>query len=211
MRLTASLQLLLLALCLLCTPARAQQADLNEALQSVRASLEALPDSGASEAERRELQEIFQQTIGFLQRSQSLQGEQVALREQIDRAPQSSRDVRLQLERLKTVDGETLRRNAGRQDLVSLEQALELRVTQMFNWQNELTAVRPGEQPVDQGRADIADVQLTRGRRSETNLDGHEDPASLKAKAAGRPLVRFASMALRRRKLSTFISKMVAW
>ncbi|SFM30838.1 mechanosensitive channel MscK [Halopseudomonas yangmingensis] len=141
MRLTASLQLLLLALCLLCTPARAQQADLNEALQSVRASLEALPDSGASEAERRELQEIFQQTIGFLQRSQSLQGEQVALREQIDRAPQSSRDVRLQLERLKTVDGETLRRNAGRQDLVSLEQALELRVTQMFNWQNELTAV----------------------------------------------------------------------
>ncbi|SJM62941.1 hypothetical protein FM111_09190 [Brevundimonas diminuta 3F5N] len=30
-------------------------------------------------------------------------------------------------------------------------------------------------------------MQLTRGRRSETNLDGHEDPASLKAKAAGRP------------------------
>ena len=31
------------------------------------------------------------------------------------------------------------------------------------------------EQPVDQGGADVADVQATRGRRGEADLDGHAE------------------------------------
>jgi hypothetical protein len=39
--------------------------------------------------------------------------------------------------------------------------------------QDELAALPFREHPVDQSRADVADVQLAGGRRGETDLDGH--------------------------------------
>lgn len=39
----------------------------------------------------------------------------------------------------------------------------------VFNAQDEGAALAAGEQPIEQGRAGVADVQVAGGRRSETN------------------------------------------
>ena len=53
------------------------------------------------------------------------------------------------------------------------------------------------KQPVHQGGADIADVQPTRRRRGETNLDGHGGSTTSKARRLGRAATRRSQGAAR--------------
>ncbi len=132
--------LLLTCLILLALPAFADP-EIDAAIESVRAEMQALAESNLSEIEKRDLQELHQQTINFLQRSKTTQRESAELRAQVEKAPAATRSTRQQVERASPQDAEKLREEFGRQELHALETQLGERVSRMFSAQNELTAV----------------------------------------------------------------------
>lgn len=115
--------------------------DTAAAIDSVRQSIQTLADSALTEAEKRDLLELYQGTLTFLQRIQATERDQAALRAHVEEAPGQIRDIRQQIDRSQPADLERLRSTLEGQALRDLERQLSERVSQMFSWQNELTAV----------------------------------------------------------------------
>jgi potassium-dependent mechanosensitive channel len=120
---------------------QAQAEETAAVIESVRQSIQALADSTLSDTEKRDLQELYQNTLTFLQRTQATERDQEALRKQVEEAPAQIRDIRQQLDRSQPVDEGKLRESYERQALADLERQLGERVSRMFAWQNELTSV----------------------------------------------------------------------
>lgn len=135
-----SIGLLLALMLALAWPAQADQAA-SDAIDSVRQNIQALADSSLSDIEKRDLQELYQNTLTFLQRTQAIERDQEALRKQLEEAPAQIRDIRQRIERAQPVDEARLRTELERQPLADLERQLSERVGRMFAMQNELTAI----------------------------------------------------------------------
>lgn len=132
---------LLLALFLaLAWPVQADQA-VDDAIESVRQNIQSLADSTLSDVEKRDLQELYQNTITFLQRTQAIERDQEALRKQVAEAPTQIREIRQRIERAQPADLDKLRAGYERQPLADLERQLAERVARMFAMQNELTTI----------------------------------------------------------------------
>ena len=129
----------------LATAALAQEpspeSELTQALEQTRSAMQELADSSLSETEKRDLQELYQNTLNFLQRTQATSNDLADLGKQIEQAPERIRLARQQLERTQTHTVEELTKRYENQELGELERLLGEKVTRMFNWQNELTAV----------------------------------------------------------------------
>ncbi|TVP90464.1 MAG: mechanosensitive channel MscK [Pseudomonadaceae bacterium] len=117
------------------------ESDLDTAISDLRTQQEELADSGASEAERRELQEIFQNTLHHLQRQQQQEKELSELRQQLDEAPSRMNAMRRQIEQIRVIEPDSLRQQLEGLSLSELEDQLSEKVARMFAWQNELTRI----------------------------------------------------------------------
>lgn len=115
--------------------------ELSQAIEQTKTAMQALADSTLSETERRDLQELYQNTLNFLQRAQGNESDLVDLHKQIEQAPERIRAARQQLEKMQSQSPEALRERYDEQDVAELEKLLGDKVTRMFSWQNELTAV----------------------------------------------------------------------
>ncbi|KKN95366.1 hypothetical protein LCGC14_0178930 [marine sediment metagenome] len=115
--------------------------EIDAAIEGVQENIAELESSSLSDIEKRDLQDLYQQTLAFLQRSQAQAREQAELREQIAQAPEHIRTARQQLDRLGTLDPEKIRSRYASQELEDLERLLGEKVGDMFGAQNQLTAV----------------------------------------------------------------------
>ncbi|RHW19597.1 mechanosensitive channel MscK [Pseudomonas jilinensis] len=139
------------------------QSDLDTTIESVRTSIEHLAESALPEAEKKELQELYQSTLGFLQRSKTSDENLAALRQELDQAPTVISDLRRQSEQLKVTDSDQLRQRYTNQNLESLEELLGNKVGHMFAWQNELTSVN----------SDLIAAQ-TRPERTQSSISSNQ-------------------------------------
>ncbi len=124
----------------LATPALAQ-AEINQAIESLQAEIKTLAEGTQPDAEKREFQEAYQNTLTFLERSQQLAKDSVDLEQELQEAPQQIRTARQQIESLRVQDSDTIRRSFASQSLDTLEDLLGDKVSTMFAWQNDLTSV----------------------------------------------------------------------
>ena len=124
----------------LATPALAQ-AEINQAIESLQAEIKTLAEGTQPDAEKREFQEAYQNTLTFLERSQQLAKDSVDLEQELQEAPQQIRTARQQIENLRVQDSDSIRRSFASQSLDTLEDLLGDKVSTMFAWQNDLTSV----------------------------------------------------------------------
>jgi len=117
------------------------ESELTQAMEQTRTAMQALADSSLSDTEKRDLQDLYQNTLNFLQRIQSINTDLADLGKQIEQAPERIRLARQQLERTQAQTATELHALYENRDLAELETLLGERVTRMFSWQNELTAV----------------------------------------------------------------------
>ncbi|UAW97850.1 mechanosensitive channel MscK [Halopseudomonas nanhaiensis] len=117
------------------------EAELKQAVEQTRTAMQELADSSLTETEKRDLQELYQNTLNFLQRTQAIDTDLADLRKQIEQAPERIRLARQQLERMQAQEPDELNARHADRELDDLESLLGERVTRMFSWQNELTAV----------------------------------------------------------------------
>lgn len=140
------------------------EANLASTIESVKARIAAVSDSGLTESDKGELRETYQKTLSFLQRSQDLTAEQAALRQQVEQAPQQILAIQQQLERIKKPDPDELRNTFNRQDLDDLVASLEAKVESMFDWQDELIGIN----------SELIAAQ-TRPERTEARVSANRD------------------------------------
>ncbi|QIB67380.1 mechanosensitive channel MscK [Kineobactrum salinum] len=129
--------LLFLAQTLLPAPVRAAE-DLAQLIDTSREELKLLQDSDRAAAEKQELQELYQNMLVFLQRAQARQEEQAELRQQLEQAPATTRDLRQQIASLESPSTAALRTRFEELSLAVLEERLGEKVSRMFSWQQEL-------------------------------------------------------------------------
>ena len=115
--------------------------ELEETLDTTQAKLEALSASSMPDTEKQELQELYQNTIDFLQKTRATEKEQAELQEQLKDAPEEARRVRQRADSIQPRTVEAIRDNVENQSLEVLEARLTEKVTTMFDWQNQLTAI----------------------------------------------------------------------
>lgn len=115
--------------------------ELEETLDATQAKLEALSSSSMPDTEKQELQELYQNTIDFLQKSKATEKELAELQEQLKVAPEEARRVRQRVENIEPRVIEAIRSSFENQSLEVLEAKLTEKVTTMFDWQNQLTAI----------------------------------------------------------------------
>jgi len=115
--------------------------ELEETLDTTQAKLEALAASSMPDTEKQELQELYQNTIDFLQKTRATEKEQAELQEQLKDAPEEARRVRQRADSIQPRTVEAIRDNVENQSLEVLEARLTEKVTTMFDWQNQLTAI----------------------------------------------------------------------
>ncbi|WP_373185279.1 mechanosensitive channel MscK [Halopseudomonas sp.] len=115
--------------------------ELNEAIEATQAKLEALAASSMPDTEKQELQEIYQNTIDYLQKSKATAKELEELQTLLDSAPEEIRRVRQRVDAIQPREIASLRSSLENQNLEVLEARLTEKVTTMFDWQNQLTAI----------------------------------------------------------------------
>ncbi|SDS87040.1 potassium efflux system protein [Halopseudomonas xinjiangensis] len=143
---TRVLAFVVLSLQLMLAPgAHAQEAsaesELAQAMEQTRTAMQALADSSLSDTEKRDLQDLYQNTLNFIQRTQSTYTDLADLGKQIEQAPERIRLARQQLESIQAQTAEELQERYKDRDLAELETLIGDKVSRMFSWQNELTAV----------------------------------------------------------------------
>jgi len=142
------------------------ETDIDLKMETIQNELNGLADDGLAEGDKSELQEILQNTLIFLQRSQSLSKEQAALRQKIEQAPEYIRTTRQQIEKLKIQNPESLRKDYAKQRLDTLEALLGEKVSRMFGWQDEL-ATANGELIIEQTRPQRTQADITANQTRE--------------------------------------------
>ncbi|MEL0169260.1 MAG: mechanosensitive channel MscK [Pseudomonadaceae bacterium] len=136
---------LLLLCCLLFAPVIWAQDNASSALdqqiESLNATIESTANGSLPEAEKRELSDLYQNTLSFLQQTRQIRQEQEDLQQQLADAPRQTQTVRTEFNRLAKADNQTSREQLERLSLKELETRLSEQVSQMFTWQNDLTEV----------------------------------------------------------------------
>lgn len=117
------------------------QSEIEQAIESVQAEIKTLAEGNQPDAEKREFQEIYQNTLTYLERSQKLARDTLKLEQELQEAPEKIRAARQQIQNLRVQDSDSVRRSFSSQNLESLEELLGEKVGQMFTWQNDLTSV----------------------------------------------------------------------
>lgn len=117
------------------------QSEIEQSIESLQTEITTLAESTQPDAEKREFQEAYQNTLTYLERTQKLAEDTTKLEEELQRAPERIRAARQQMENLRAQDSESIRRQFTSQNLESLEDLLGEKVGQMFTWQNDLTSV----------------------------------------------------------------------
>ncbi|MFN3579425.1 MAG: mechanosensitive channel MscK [Pseudomonas sp.] len=154
---------------LLVAPLQADTVEVGSTIETIQTELKTLAESSLPDAEKRELQDIYQNTLIFLQRIESVQKEQADLRRKLDSAPEQLRTIRQQIERQKVQDSDTLRQRYTSQGLDTLGDLLSEKVGQMFAWQNQLTDVN-GELISAQTRPERTQAQVASNQTREQAL-----------------------------------------
>lgn len=139
-------------------------------VESLQADLQQGLEVSQSDAEKQELQELYQSAIEFLRKRDTLLENQATLGTRIEEAPAQVRQYRQQLEKLAPPSPETIRRTFRSTDLVALEERLRERVSAMFDLQGELAAVN-GELIAAQTRPETAQAQITANQMREQELN----------------------------------------
>ena len=159
---------------LLSSWALAQQApsaeDLDKRIEDINASIESVNNSSLPEAEKRELSETYQNTLSFMRQTQQTVQEQADLQEQLADAPRQTQSIRAEFNRLSKADGNASREQLERLDLGQLETRLSEQVSQMFTWQNELTAVN-GQLISAQTRPERTQANVSENQRRSQQLN----------------------------------------
>jgi len=119
----------------------AAASELADAVEATQQKLESLAASSMPDTEKQELQELYQNTINFLQKSQATQDEVADLRALVEGAPEQIRLVRQRSDGIKIKAIADIRNSFASQKLETLEARLNEKVTTMFDWQNQLTAI----------------------------------------------------------------------
>ena len=117
------------------------QSEIEQAIEALQAEIKTLAEGNQSDAEKREFQEAYQNTLIFLERSQKLARDTTKLEQELQQAPEKIRAARQQIQNLRVQDSDSVRRSFASQNLGSLEDLLGEKVGQMFAWQNDLTSV----------------------------------------------------------------------
>ena len=117
------------------------QSEIDNAIESLQAEIKTLAESTQPDAEKREFQEAYQNTLTYLERSKQLAEDTKKLEEELQQAPEKIRAARQQMLNLRAQDSDSVRRQYTSQNLGSLEDVLGEKVGQMFTWQNTLTSV----------------------------------------------------------------------
>jgi potassium efflux system protein len=136
-----SLLIFALIIPLLLTGMTAAAAEQTEALKETEAKLEALAASSMADTEKQELQEIYQNTLDYLSKSQAKAVELAELQDLLASAPEEIRRVRQRVDKIKPREIASIRNAFEDQSLEVLEARLTEKVTTMFDWQNQLTAI----------------------------------------------------------------------
>lgn len=115
--------------------------ELTDALKEAEAKLETLAASSMPDTEKQELQEIYQNTIDYLRRSKAKEAELKELQDLLASAPEEIRRLRQRVDTIKPREIDSIRTAFENQSLEALETRLTEKVTTMFDWQNQLTAI----------------------------------------------------------------------
>lgn len=117
------------------------QSEIDQAIEALQVEIKTLAESTQPDAEKREFQEAYQNTLVFLERSQKLAKNRAELEQELQQAPEHIRAARQQIDNLRVQDSDSVRRSFTSQNLDSLEDLLGEKVGAMFAWQNDLTSV----------------------------------------------------------------------
>lgn len=139
-------------------------------VESLQAELQQSLEISQSDAEKQELQELYQAAIEFLRRRDLVLENQAALGTQIEEAPAQVRQYRQQLETLEPPSPDSIRRTFQSTDPAALEKRLRERVSAMFALQAELAAVN-GELIAARTRPETAQAQITANQVREQELN----------------------------------------
>jgi len=115
--------------------------DLQQRMETVSANIETLNNSSLPEPDKRELSEIYQNTLNYLKQLEQTQADQEALQKEISDAPRATQSIRAQHNQLAKRSTNTRRDELEGMELHALENRLGEQANQMFTWQNELTSV----------------------------------------------------------------------
>jgi potassium efflux system protein len=119
----------------------AAASELADAVEATQQKLESLTTSSMPDTEKQELQELYQNTINSLQKTQATQDAVADLRALVEGAPEQIRLVRQRSDGIKIKAIADIRNSFASQKLETLEARLNEKVTTMFDWQNQLTAI----------------------------------------------------------------------
>lgn len=139
---------------------------LQQRTEAVNANIEALNNSSLPEPDKRELSEVYQNTLNFLKQLEQTQSEQQALQQEIANAPRETQSLRAQQNQLAKVSTSNRREELESMELHALENLLGDQANQMFTWQNELTNVN----------ADLIAAQ-TRPERTQASVSENQKRA----------------------------------
>ena len=127
----------LLGLCLSTFPALAADPPVSAA--TVQQSLDKIAERKLPDADQKALQQVLEQTLGFLASQEDYQRKLGELKQQLDQAPKQMADNQRELARLKESKTVPVAQRHGSLDVPQLEQMLSQRSTQQSDLQKALT------------------------------------------------------------------------
>ena len=157
-------------LLLACVLPRLAGAATPDSIESLQDEMQQAVETSQSDAEKQELQELYQSGIEFLRRRDAQLESQAALDALIERAPEQLSRYRQQLESLQPPSTESIRRRFQEADLNTLEARLREQVSAMFALQGELAAVN-GELVAAQTLPETAQGQIASNQAREQELN----------------------------------------
>ncbi|MEQ8803258.1 MAG: hypothetical protein RLP45_14565, partial [Haliea sp.] len=157
-------------LLLACALPQLAAAATSDSIGSLQDEMQQVVEASQSDAEKQELQELYQSGIEFLRRRDAQLESQAALDALIERAPEQLRRYRQQLESLQPPSTESIRRSFQAADLNTLEARLREQVSVMFALQGELAAVN-GELVAAQTLPETAQGQIASNQAREQELN----------------------------------------
>ncbi|WP_162300050.1 mechanosensitive channel MscK [Kineobactrum sediminis] len=152
------------------------------AITSVQSELRLLGESGLPEAERQQLQTLYQATLDFLLDTQRLETEQAELRKQLAEAPGRISSLRQRVEELQLPAAEALRSRFAELELPEVEELLRDKLAQLFVWQGQLTNINSeliaAQTLPERSQARIANNQAREQALSEQLRQAQKQPES---------------------------------
>ncbi len=108
------------------------------AREQVQRSLDGLSERKLAEAEHQAVQQVLQQTLGFLDQAEQARAAIAALQTQLEQAPRQTTQARRELEQLKAAPAQDMQQRYAGRSVEQLEQSLGERSQQLADWQQRL-------------------------------------------------------------------------